>query len=330
MKSIGLLCGLAVCAGSFLLNAAPVAYISNTSSDDVWVVDLTCQSVVAVIPVGDDPRGIAASPDGSRVFVANRFDNTISVIATATRTVVQTIDLGASTNATATEPYDVVVSPDGARLYVAMKNGGSENGDGTVVFVDLPSGNIVKEVILDSAASPEGIAISPDGNRLYVGARTSRIYIVDVPTQSYFADAPGVPTRELVVTPDGQFVFARNSAVRASNNPVHNVISLGLSTWLGERGIVISPDGSRLFSVDEGQEVRVHGVDRSGTNPVVTFVTNIVDTTQSGAYGIDLTADGSLGSGVVSRQRQRAHLQHDHAGLGRAGDPHAVRGAEWQ
>jgi YVTN family beta-propeller protein len=160
-----------VCAGSFLLNAAPVAYISNTSSDDVWVVDLTCQSVVAVILVGDDPRGITASPDGSRVFVANRFDNTISVIATATRTVVQTIDLGASTNVTATEPYDVVISPDGARLYVAMKNGGSENGGGTVVFVDLPSGNIVKEVSLDSSASPEGIAISPDGNRLYVGAR---------------------------------------------------------------------------------------------------------------------------------------------------------------
>jgi len=290
-----LLCGVGLFAGSLSLTAAPVAYISNTSSDDVWVVDLTCQSVVAVIPVGNDPRGIAASPNGSRVYVANRFGNTVSVIDTALNTVVQTIDLGASTNVTATEPYDVVVSPDGARLYVAMKNGGSEHGDGTVVFVDLPSGNIVKEVILDSAASPEGIAISPDGKRLYVGARTSRIYIVDVPTQSYFADAPGVATRELVVTPDGQFVFARNSAVRASDNPIHEVINLGLSPFLGERGIVISPDGTRLFSVDEGNNVAVHSVDRSGTNPVVALVTNITTSTESQAYGIDLTADGSLG-----------------------------------
>lgn len=291
----GLLCGLALQVGLWFATAAPVAFISNTSSDDVWVVDLTCQSVAAVIPVGNDPRGIAASPDGSRVFVANRFDNTVSVIDTAARAVVQTIDLGASTNVTATEPYAVVVSPNGARLYVAMKNGGSENGDGTVAFVDLPSGNVVKEVILDAAASPEGIAISPDGNRLYVGARASRIYIVDVPTQSYFADAPGISTRELAVTPDGQFVFARNAAVRASDNPVHEVISLGLSSFLGERGIVISPDGTRLFSVDEGTDIRVHSVDRSGTNPVVTLVTNIVDGTQFQAYGIDLSADGSLG-----------------------------------
>lgn len=293
-----ILCGLVLSAGlltlrAATLRAAPVAYISNTGSGDVWVVDLSCQTVRTIIPVGNEPRGIDASPDGSRVYVANRFDNTISVIDTALNSVVQTINLGASTNVTATEPYDVVVSPNGARLYVAMKNGGSENGDGTVVFVDLPSGNIVTEVILDSLASPEGIAISPDGNRLYVGARTSRIYVVDVPTQSHFADAPGISTRELVVSPDGQYVFARNGAVRASNNAVHEVVPLNL--FLGERGIVISPDGSRLFSVDEGNNIAVHSVDRSGTNPVVTLVTNITSATESGAYGIDLTADGSLG-----------------------------------
>lgn len=286
--SSAIVCGLALCACLLTLRATPVAYISNTSSDDVWVVDMSCQTVRTVIPVGNDPRGIDASPDGSRVYVANRFDNTVSVIDTASNTVVQTIDLGTSTNVTATEPYDLVLSPNGARLYVAMKNGGAENGDGTVVFVDLPSGNVVREVLLGSSASPEGIAVSPDGNRLYVAAR-GQMYLVDVPTQSFLTNT-GIAQRELVVTPDGQFVFANNSMLRTSDNT-----ALPTDVFVGERGVAISPDGARLFSVDEGDNIRVHSVDRTGPVPVLALVTNITDVTQSEAYGIDLTADGSLG-----------------------------------
>lgn len=142
---------LAACLASSLglavTSAAPVAYVSNTDSDEVWVIDMTCQGARAVIPVGNDPRGIDASADGSRVYVANRFDNSVSVIDTASNTVVQTIDLGTSALISATEPYDVAVSAAGTQLYVAMKNGGSENGDGTVVFVALPSANVVAEVL---------------------------------------------------------------------------------------------------------------------------------------------------------------------------------------
>jgi YVTN family beta-propeller protein len=46
------------------------------------------------IPVGHNPRGVALSPDGKRLYVANRLDDTISVIDTAAEKVVLTIDLG--------------------------------------------------------------------------------------------------------------------------------------------------------------------------------------------------------------------------------------------
>ena len=147
-----------------------LVYISNTGSDEVWVVDMDSEAVVAVVSVGNDPRGIDIAPDNSRVYVANRFGNSVSVIDTATNSVVKTIDLDA---VTATEPYDVVVSPDGSQLYVAMKNGGSENGDGTVAVVDLPAGDVVAEAILDSDASPEGIVVTP-GRAESVRRRTWR------------------------------------------------------------------------------------------------------------------------------------------------------------
>jgi len=93
------------------------AYLSASGSDEVAILDL--QRVIAAarsprrndlindlsvsgtyilahIPVGRNPRGIALSPDGSLLYVTNRLDDTVSVIDTATRQVIGTIALGGS------------------------------------------------------------------------------------------------------------------------------------------------------------------------------------------------------------------------------------------
>ena len=49
--------------------------------------------VVARIPVGSDPRGIVLSPNGRRLLVANRLDDTLSVIDARTNHVVSTVVL---------------------------------------------------------------------------------------------------------------------------------------------------------------------------------------------------------------------------------------------
>jgi YVTN family beta-propeller protein len=50
--------------------------------------------VTARIAVGHNPRGVALSPDGRRLYVANRLDDTLSVIDTKGEKVISTIDLG--------------------------------------------------------------------------------------------------------------------------------------------------------------------------------------------------------------------------------------------
>lgn len=50
--------------------------------------------VTTRIPVGQNPRGIVLSPDGRRLYVANRMDDTISVVDTARNKVLSTVDLG--------------------------------------------------------------------------------------------------------------------------------------------------------------------------------------------------------------------------------------------
>ena len=85
----------------------------------------TESSAIASIPTGTIAYGIAASPDGSKVFVANYSDGTVSVISTATNTVIDTISIGGGA-----EPYVLAVSPDGSTLYVGRHRLGREHGDG--------------------------------------------------------------------------------------------------------------------------------------------------------------------------------------------------------
>ncbi|HEV2169992.1 MAG TPA: beta-propeller fold lactonase family protein, partial [Candidatus Binatus sp.] len=54
--------------------------------------------VIDRIPVGHNPRGVLLSRDGKRLYVANRLDDDISVIDTASDKLVSTIDLGGPKN----------------------------------------------------------------------------------------------------------------------------------------------------------------------------------------------------------------------------------------
>ena len=60
-----------------------------------YTQDLSASSnyVVTRIPVGNNPRGLTLSRDGRKLFVANRLDDTISVIDTRTNRVASTIAL---------------------------------------------------------------------------------------------------------------------------------------------------------------------------------------------------------------------------------------------
>ena len=54
--------------------------------------------VQARIPVGHNPRGVLLSADGKRLYVANRLDDNIAILDTASNKVTSTIDLGGPKN----------------------------------------------------------------------------------------------------------------------------------------------------------------------------------------------------------------------------------------
>ena len=85
-------------AGSQSVTVIDVASLLKTihSRRKPFINDLSASAdyVSARIAVGRNPRGVVLSPDGNRLYVANRLDDTISVIDTKTDRVTATLDLG--------------------------------------------------------------------------------------------------------------------------------------------------------------------------------------------------------------------------------------------
>lgn len=91
------------------LQAQTVAYVANSSSNTVSVIDTATNAVTATIPVGNNPGGVVFSPDGARAYVTNGADGTVSVIDTGGNTVTATIPVEPAGNASLGLP---AITPD--------------------------------------------------------------------------------------------------------------------------------------------------------------------------------------------------------------------------
>ena len=122
--------------------------MSSEHGGSVAVVDAASSAVVQTIalPPGSLPMGLALSPDGERLYVANGRARTVSVIDLAGAQVVANVRVGA-------RPWGIGLTSDGKFLYTA--NGPSND----VSVIDTESLNVVATVRVGK--TPWGIAIGP-------------------------------------------------------------------------------------------------------------------------------------------------------------------------
>ncbi|BCB84819.1 hypothetical protein Psuf_021320 [Phytohabitans suffuscus] len=108
-------------------------YAANQDSADVTVLDAGTGAHVASIPTGNGALALDVDPETGLLYVANFFAHTISVIDTATNTVVHTVE------DTAVSPNDVEVV-DGAAYVVdkATFGGGAHDGITKIVPTEVP------------------------------------------------------------------------------------------------------------------------------------------------------------------------------------------------
>lgn len=300
--------------------AAPFAYVANSASDTVSVIDTATNSVVTTIAVGDNPAAVAITPDGSKAYVTNYQSLTVSVIDIATSTVIETIDVGERS-------IGVAVKPDGQEVYVIGTDDGTPftpAGTNNVIVIDTDTDTVLRrfpsggDSSLPDPADSWLVAITPDGSKAYVTNRRSQtVSVIDTATESVVKlindDIDGTPV-SLAITPDGQKVYVGNDrgnenapgivwVIDTSTNTVSETISTttpGDAFDLAKRvpGVAITPNGAQAW-------VALHEAGKIGAISVATdqLTTTLgpidpllpcVDGNRPGcANGIAITPDGS-------------------------------------
>lgn len=168
--------------------------------------------VQSIIPVGSSPRSAAVSHDGSRLFIGNYGSGNISVVAAQNGELLKTILVGSS-------PHGLLLSHDGQRLYVLVNLDGSDDCNSAdtedeihmnVVVIDTGTLTVVQTIPLRGRT--DALALTPDDKRLYIARVCHEVDYLDLPSEELHASLEtkknsGGLPVGLLISPDGSRMF---------------------------------------------------------------------------------------------------------------------------
>jgi len=260
--------------------------LPNTGDSQVAAVGVSHGGTLASIPVGSmnwstsqnplfiQSGGLAASPDGARIYATNQSSNNVNIIDTQSKKVITSVEVGA-------EPVAVTVSSDGSKAYVA------NSFDSSVSVIDTTTFQ-AKQINMPSYTYPSAIAIAPDASRVYVagnnpipdfGGCGCRVFVLDAASTKVVASIPLNYPQALIVSPDGTKLYVVSGGttlytLSTATNKVISTLTLPGYGPVGEpatSGIAITPDGRRLF-VDDGGDNKIFEIDTTQNKIVATIL----------------------------------------------------------
>jgi len=183
--------------GQFPL-AGPSVYLTNYgSSDPGWPMTVLPFGLAGTpIDLGAQTWGLAASPDGRRVYASAPPFRLVVVIDTRSNLIVDRIELDGAV-------FGLAVSPDGTRMYATTYS--------NLAVIDTST----KAVIANTAVglTPLGVAATPDGSKVYVTNFNSDSLSV-ITTKNFrvtstvsLGAAGSARPRGIAVSPDGATAY---------------------------------------------------------------------------------------------------------------------------
>src|SRR6476620_2774034 len=244
-----------------------LVFVSNERSGDITVIDGTTDRVVANFPVGKRPRGIHATPDGTRVFVtlsgsprmapgvdenrapADKSADGLGVIDPVARKLIDRWHAGS-------DPEQFAISKDGKFAFIANED------DASALIVDLSSGQSRGKVKV--SAEPEGVGVNPANGEVYATCEEKgEVFVINPDEQKVIAqiDVGGRP-RSVVASADGKRVFVPSESggyITVIDGTSHKSLAkVQLPEGALPMGSAISRDGKELYvSTGRGNSVVV-------------------------------------------------------------------------
>ena len=237
------------------------AYVAVVASGDgVWRIDLSTLSVAGPkLATGDmggifflfnQASGLELSHDGQTLAVCGTFTDNLTLIDTASWSVVANVTVG-------DYPVRAAFSPDDSKIYVSNKN------PGTISVVSNAGGASGVTGTIAVGQQPFEMAVLPDGSTLYVGrTQVPSIGVVDLTTGTLSASValPNSP-QGLELAPGGACLYVATGTWSVALGP-------GPKIAIGQAGAVAVIDTaakSVVQSIDTGLPPGTLVLDASAT-----------------------------------------------------------------
>jgi len=264
-------------------------YFADTGTDSVSVIDAATldpknfNPTETDIHVGFNPGGLAVTPDGAQLWVADTGPQTgpnsptgITVISTASNQVSTTLPLPSA-------PEEIAFSPSGATAYVTTAQG---------LWIFSTANEKVTGVIR-GLGDPHGIAVSPDGSTVYV-TNTQR-GVVDVIKTGTDRVTGTIRVGQL---PWGVALSAKGSTLYVANPDSDSVSVISTSSGTVTKAISLSGGPDTLALTQDGSELWVGGLTSAIVTVLNTSNYTVVGSIKLGGEGPN-SGDGYAPTGMV-------------------------------
>lgn len=155
-------------------DAARLYITVSDANGKVYVVSTASNTVIDTISVGHTPVSPVVSPDGTTLFVCNRFDNSISMVDLTTKkeVVIPVIR----------EPVSAAVTPDGSMLIVSNFLPAGATTDriisSAISLINTSSKTVTATIPLpNGSTSARGVCVSGDGHYAYIVHLLAKYYL---------------------------------------------------------------------------------------------------------------------------------------------------------
>jgi len=287
-------------------DAGTTAFVSNRSENILSVIDVSSGTLLQTVPAGGGPQGLALSPDGRFLYIAQSLDNAVLVLSASDFSVQKSI-------ATAGAPTDIAVSPDGELLYVTCRD-----------FIEIiRTGDDTIQELISDVREPAGLALTPDGRRLFVTSASQGTLTVintrDLTLSDVIDLGSDFGPSGVRVAPGGDLLYVTGFsstkilALDTRDLSMKDSIDLGMEP----SGMAFSPDGTLAYvqHAREGflSEIRTSDHQLIGRKPYGPLSMDAgVALTYSAAYE---TPAGGIAIPIVGLITTPAYLNASAAGL---------------
>jgi len=219
------------------------AFVANSFSDTLAVVDIDKRKRLDDIKTGKAPVNPTFNRDWTKLYVSNSHAGTITIVDTKTLKVIDTIQAGGA------HPSGLRFLPDSKHLVISFI-GDKTSDAGSLGIMDLSTGKLVKSIPVQ--AQSERFDITPDGKRAYVANLVGQsVSVVDLEKAAVIETIPS-PERlpfNVLISPKGARAFVANvmgNTILEIDTATNKVLST-IKTAAGPNGMTFTPDGDNIL-----------------------------------------------------------------------------------